>query len=246
MDRRQKYLSEFYPEAFFGGFSGVDGTIAFYTRVNALLGADSVVVDYGCGRGAYGDDPVAYRRSLRILRGKAQCVIGLDVNPEAVSNPYIDQFLRLEGDGWPLADGNADLIVCDNVLEHLADPALFFSEARRVLVSGGCLCLRTPNAWSYIALLSRIIPNRAHAPLLARVKKGLEEKDVFPTLYRCNSLPAIRKMLSRFDFKGTVSGYEAEPSYLAFSKIAYTLGVMHQRLAPGFLRPAIFAFAKKQ
>lgn len=246
MDRRQKYLSEFYPEAAFGGFSGVDGTIAFYARVNALLGPQSVVVDYGCGRGAYGDDPVAYRRSLRILKGKARRVIGLDVNPLATENPYIDEFHRLEGDCWPLADASASLIVCDSVIEHLADPAQFFAEARRVLAPGGFLCLRTPNSWNYVALLARIIPNRAHAMVLARVKKGLEEQDVFPTFYRCNSLPAIRKMLSRFSFSGTAWGVEAEPSYLAFSKFAYGLGVLHQRLAPGFLRPAIFVFASKE
>ena len=41
-----------------------------------------------------------------------------------------------------------------------------------------------------------------------------------------------------------VYGYDAEPSYLAFSRVAYFLGVLWQRLAPGFLRSAIFAFAR--
>lgn len=42
-------LVRFYPEARFGGFSDIDGTMAFYLRVNALLGCDSVVLDFGCG-----------------------------------------------------------------------------------------------------------------------------------------------------------------------------------------------------
>jgi len=41
-----------------------------------------------------------------------------------------------------------------------------------------------------------------------------------------------------------VYGYEAEPSYLNFSKLVYAFGVLHQRLAPGFIRPALFAFAR--
>jgi SAM-dependent methyltransferase len=246
MDRRRSpYLTDFYPEASFGGFSDIDGTIAFYSRVNALLNPSSTVVDYGCGRGAYGEDPVAFRRSLRILSGKARRIIGLDVDPNAADNPFVDEFHRLETGCWPLPETSADLVVCDNVLEHLADPARFFAEAARVLVPGGTLCLRTPNAWGYVALLSRLLPNRTHGSIVARVKPGSRVQDVFPTHYRCNSLPAVRRMLSRFGFQGVVYGYTGEPSYLAFTRAAYFLGVIHQRLAPGFLRPAIFAFARK-
>jgi SAM-dependent methyltransferase len=202
-----------------------------------------VVVDYGCGRGAYGGDPVAYRRDLRILKGKAGKVIGLDVSPAGKDNPYLDEFRPVENDCWPVESAIVDLVLCDNVLEHLPEPDRFFSETQRVLKSGGNLCIRTPNAWNYIALISRLVPSRAHASILGGVKPGLAEKDVFPTLYRCNSLPAVRKMLHQHGFTGTVDGYEAEPSYLSFSRIAYALGVMHQKLAPGFLRASIFAFA---
>ena len=41
------------------------------------------VLDYGCGAGGYGDDPVALRRDLRVFRGKVKKVIGLDVDPSA-------------------------------------------------------------------------------------------------------------------------------------------------------------------
>ena len=44
--------------------------------------------------------------------------------------------------------------------------------------------------------------------------------------------------------RAVVYGYEAEPSYLHFSKLSYGLGVLHQKFAPGFLRPAIFAFGQ--
>lgn len=239
-------IDSFYPESKFGGFSRIDGTVAFYTRVQALVGVDSVVVDFGCGRGAYGDDPISFRRDLRVLRGKVRRVIGLDASQSGAENPFIDEFRCLEGTRWPIEDEHAHLIVCDNVLEHLPDPGVFFSEARRVLCTGGNLCIRTPNLWNYIALLSKIIPNRSHAQVLAKAKPGLPEEDIFPTLYRCNTIPAVRRALARLGFEGVVYGYEAEPSYLSFSKAAYALGVLHQRLAPGVFKAAIFAFGRKR
>ena len=41
-----------------------------------------------------------------------------------------------------------------------------------------------------------------------------------------------------------VYGYEAEPSYLSFSTIAYFFGVLYQKFAPGCIKPAIYAFGK--
>lgn len=235
----------FYPESRFGGFTQIDGTIAFYSRVQALAAPEMVVVDFGCGRGAYAADPVPFRRDLRVLKGKVRRVIGLDAAPAGASNPFLDEFHRLDGEQWPLEDCSADLCVSDNVLEHLPDPQGFFAEARRVLKPGGMLCIRTPNRWNYIAVLSRMLPNRSHAGVLARAKRDLREEDVFPTLYRCNTIGALRKALAAGGFESVVYGYEAEPSYLSFSKIAYALGVAHQKLAPGFLKPAIFAFGRK-
>ena len=236
----------FYPERKFGGFTRTDGTIAFYTRVQALAGADAVMIDFGCGRGAYGEDPVAFRRDLRVFRGKVGRVIGMDTSHSGTENPFIDEFRCLEGPRWPLENEHATLIVCDNVLEHLPVPRAFFSEAYRVLRPGGSLCIRTPNLLNYIALLSKLIPDRSHARVLAKAKPGLAGEDIFPTLYRCNTIPAVRRALAQQGFDAVVYGYEAEPSYLSFSKAAYALGVLHQKIAPGLLRAAIFAFGRKR
>jgi SAM-dependent methyltransferase len=237
-------IQQFYPESKFGGFSDVDGTIRFYLRVNALVDAQSTVVDYGCGRGAYGKDAVPIRRNLRILRGKVRRVIGLDVDRAGEQNPYLDEF-HLLGDGsWPLPEDIADLCVCDHVLEHLEDPAEFFSQARRVLKLDGYLCIRTPNLMNYIALVSKLVPNRSHAQVLSKVKESTRSVDVFPTLYRCNTIPAIRRALNEHGFGHAVYGIAPEPSYLSFSKLAYRLGVLYHRYSPGFFRPVLLAFAQ--
>lgn len=238
-------MERFYPESRFGGFTALDGTVAFYTRVQALAGEGSTIIDFGCGRASYQEDPLPLRRDLRILRRAGRRVIGLDAAPAGAENPYLDVFHQLNGPAWPVEDCSADLVLCDNVLEHLPQPAEFFRESWRVLRPGGHLCIRTPNRWNYIALLSRLVPNRDHARLLARAKPGLREQDVFPTYYRCNTLPALRRALREHHFDGVVLGYEAEPSYLSFSAAAYLLGMLHQKLAPSIFRAALFVFARK-
>lgn len=234
----------YFPESLFGGFTDIDGTIAFYLRVNALLEPHFVVADFGCGRGAYTDDPVPIRRRLRILTGKVDKVFGLDIDTRAEQNPYIDEFRIMESDNWPLENDSVDLCICDNVLEHIEKPHSFFSEAERVLRHKGYLAIRTPNKWNYVSLISRLIPYQYHAMLLAKVQDNRDESDVFPTAYKCNTTGRIRAMMSKHGFEHVVYGYEAEPSYLAFSRIAYQIGMLHQRFAPSYLRHTIFAFGQ--
>src|SRR5574341_1959753 len=240
------YMGAYYPESRFGGFTDIDGTITFYTRAHALINPSSVVLDVGCGRGMYGEDPVAVRRESRILKGRAARVIGIDVDPAGEGNPFIDEFRRIEGARWPLEDESVDVCVCDSVLEHLEDPESFFSESRRSVRPGGYLCIRTPNARSYIGLLSRLVPNRLHASALKRARHCKKEEDIFPTFYRCNTRRKIISMLDKYGFDHCVYEYEAEPYYLSFSRYFYFLGVLHQRFAFSFFKAAIFAFARKQ
>ncbi len=136
----------FYPESAFGGFTDIDGTIAFYTRVNALLQSTYPVIDVGCGRGSHAEDPLPWRRNLRSLKGKASQVIGLDVDEEtARGNPSLDEFRPLLANGgWPVKDKSIGLVLSDCVLEHLSDPGSFFSEAGRVLQPGGTYVSELP------------------------------------------------------------------------------------------------------
>lgn len=238
------FQEQFYPESKFGGFTDVDGTIAFYLRVNSLIDHSSVLLDFGCGRGAYREDRVATRRELRIFKGRVDRVIGIDADEAARSNPLLDEFHLIQGDRWPLKDDSVDVCVCDDVLEHMERPESFFSEARRTLRDGGYLCIRTPNTWNYVVWFSKLVPNKFHARVLSRVgEKKKKEEDVFPTFYRCNSISKLRAILTKHGFEHVVYGYESEPSYLSFSKIAYWLGALFQRFAPRFLRSSLFAFA---
>jgi SAM-dependent methyltransferase len=244
--RAISYKPLFYPESAFGGFTDIDGTIRFYTRVNSLVDSHSVVLDVGCGIGVYERDPVPLRRQLRTFKGRCGRVVGIDVDEAARVNPALDEFRRIDQQRWPLDDSGIDVCVADHVLEHLDDPEGFFSECQRVIRPGGCLCIRTPNLISYIGLLSRLVPNGWHGSLLRRVQESRQESDVFPTRYRCNTTRRIASLLGRYGFSHCVYQHEPEPSYLSFSRLGYGLGVLHQRFAPRPLRTVIFAFGKRR
>jgi SAM-dependent methyltransferase len=171
-------------------------------------------------------------------------VIGLDVDPAALENQFVDEVRLLEGPAWPVEARSVDLCVCDHVLEHLQDPGIFFAQVSQALKDGGYLCIRTSNAWGYPALAAQAIPARFRLDVLAKAKDSLKARDVFPTFYRCNTLWKIRAALDRCGFEHAVYGFQVEPSYLSFSRLAYRLGVLYQRFAPGFLSPVLNAFAQ--
>ena len=242
-----RYQERYYRETLFGGFTNIDGTISFFTRVNALIKPTDTILDVGCGRGQYKDDPIIIRRNLQMLKGKASRVIGIDVDAAGQTNQYVDEFRLLDTKkSWPVEKQSIDLLVTDYVVEHVDDPDMFFSECHRVLKSNGYLCIRTTNKYSYVALASILIPNRHHATVLTQAQDRRKEEDVFPTRYRCNSRRKLQRVLERHGFDAAVCCYEAEPSYLSFSRFAYLLGVLHQRYAPQALKPALFAFGQKR
>src|SRR4051812_27575762 len=117
-----------YPEQQLFGFTRCDGTTYFLTRVRSLLQPDDTVLDVGCGRGQRIDDACRYRRELQDLTDENRTVIGIDVDPNAASNPFIDQFHLLEDPArWPVADASVNFVYSDYVLEHIPDPISFFS-----------------------------------------------------------------------------------------------------------------------
>ena len=241
----QDLIHHYYPESKFGGFSDLDGTVIFYSRLNALLGDEDTVLDVGCGRGEYEEDIVSYRRTLRTLKGKCKKVIGIDVDKAAVSNRCVDEVRLIQTDRWPVDDESVDVCLADFVVEHLADPEAFFGEVRRVLTPGGVFCGRTTNAWGYVGIGSRLIPNRYHSRCVDVMQEERAEEDVFPTVYRCNSVWKLRRLLNRDGLRGHAYGFESEPRYLEFSSLAYFCGTLYQKVVPQPFKSCIFFFAQK-
>lgn len=235
-----------YSEAAFGGFSRCDGTVAFLTRVQALLPNKGIVLDIGCGRGSRVDDSCVFRRDLQDLRGKERHVIGMDPDPHAAINPFIDEFRRLERpECWPIEDAKVNLAYSDYVLEHVNEPEKYFAELDRVLAPGGYFCARTPNRWGYASIAAQLIPNRFHAQITGFVQGDRKPQDVFPTQYKCNTPAAIRRHLDHRGYQFVVMRTESEPAYVAFSDTLFRIARFAHSLLPPLLRSTLLVFARK-
>lgn len=90
------------------------------------LEAGSHVLDFGCA-----DQP--YRAQLGAVD-----YVGADLPGNAAAAAHIAEDGRL-----PLADGSFDAILSTQVLEHVADPAVYLDECARLLKPGARLLLST-------------------------------------------------------------------------------------------------------
>ena len=238
-----------YPEMAAGGFSRVDGAVAFYSRVAALLddaGPGAVVVDFGAGRGAAVEDPVPYRRRLRLLQGREARVVGVDVDPAVLSNEAVDErhIVRI-GDRLPVDDSSVYLVVSDYAFEHVTEPAWAASEIERVLRPGGWLCVKTPNRWGYIGIGARLVPNRMHVGLLRHLQPDKAAADTFPTAYRLNTPHHLRRWFPPERFHHIVWAVDTEPAYVGRSTVLARAGRATFALTPPPLRSVLFAFLRK-
>lgn len=110
-----------------------------YTQVARIVSGKKVL-DLGCNTG-YGSD---------ILSKNAQSVIGVDVSEDAInlaksSYPALTFHLS-DGKKLPFHDNEFDLIISCQVIEHIVDHNIYFSELKRVLKDTGIAIFTTPNA----------------------------------------------------------------------------------------------------
>jgi SAM-dependent methyltransferase len=240
--------SHFFPEVAAGGYTRVDGTVDFYSRVNSLLNPEFIVLDSGAGRGVGpSEDPVGYRRALQMLRGKCKKVIGVDIDDAVRGNPALDQAHVISADTrMPLGDETVDLIVSDHTFEHVENAAFVAGELHRVLRPGGWICARTPNRWGYIALGARIIPNKLHSIVLRRLQPHRKEIDVFPTVYNLNTRRSLEKHFPSERYEKVIYGHFAEPAYFGSSRILWWLMLKGFQIVPESLAPTWMIFMRKK
>lgn len=222
-----------YPETDAGGFSRIDGTVEFFSRVQAVLPREGAVVDLGAGRGKWQEDPCTWRRRLCDLRGDGRLVIGVDIDTVVEQNTAVDVAVLLGHDGtFPFRDGSLRAVVADWVFEHIDDPAVTAQELTRTVAPGGWVCARTPNKWGYVGVGARLVPNRQHVRFLRRLQPYRNELDVFPVRYYLNTLPAIARAFPAPYWLDCSYVYNPDPSYFGDSPTGLMLLQAWQRVAP--------------
>lgn len=241
------FLARKRPEIAAGGYARDDAGVAFFQRVNALVEPEWTVIDLGAGRGEQLQGCQNKRKRLLRLQGKADRVVGLDVDDAIMHHPFLDErHVITIGESWPLADASADMIVSDWVLEHVGDPAGLVAEAHRVLKPGGWFCAHTPNKWSYVGLFAQLIPNSLHDTVLKRMWPDRKEQDIFPTVYRMNTLADLRRHFDGGSWDHFSYHYNSMPKYHGNSSILFNLIGLFTKLAPRKISTDLMVFIRKK
>lgn len=112
------------------------------------------ILDLGCGEGDF----------LTICQKAGVEGCGVDISSYALGKARIKfrgelKKLDLEKERLPWPDDFFEAVTAFDLVEHLRNTDILFSEAHRILKKGGIFFLTTPNAGFFLAkLLGRIIP----------------------------------------------------------------------------------------
>jgi SAM-dependent methyltransferase len=196
------------------------------------------VLDAGCGPGSW---------ILEQYKDRYKHLVGLDLYK--ADNTMADSFVLGTLEWMPFAAATFDLVLCYVVLEHVQEPTHVFAEFSRVLKPGGTLIFKTPAAYAPTSLLTRLLPYRAHCTLKGLI--GIEETEIFPTYFRCNTLQALKRLLRRNHLvPEQLLKIDQTYAYLSFNPLTYRLGLLYSRgiQRPGFdwLRNGIVGVCVKE
>ncbi len=190
----------------YNGFS-IPADVYKLTVINYIKGGDRVL-DIGCGRSEFMID--AYTRAGE--------VIGLDPDASAieankvVNKKIIGTFDKLEF----LEEESVDLAVSSWVMEHIDDPDCMFRHLVGVLKKGGHFISITPNKYSIVATISRLIPNIFHKKIV-KILWGRDEQDTYPVYYKLNDDLTIRNYAEKYGFDVIDLRFLPDPSYYIFN-----------------------------
>jgi SAM-dependent methyltransferase len=192
----------------------------FRQRVLEVIGPRTRLLDLGAGAGII---------AAMNFRGIAELVCGVDLDPRVAKNSFLDEGKVADAGEIPYPDANFDIVIADNVMEHLDRPEEVLREIFRVLRPGGKLLFKTPNRSHYMPLIARLTPHRFHQWI--NRQRGRHETDTFPTRYLCNAPCQIRGLAASSGLTlERIELIEGRPEYLRFSAMAYMLGVAYERL----------------
>jgi SAM-dependent methyltransferase len=177
----------------------------YENAVKKRLGEGVRWVDLGCGR----------NELLHELADSGALAFGLDAHRHPHLIHMASRFVMGDAAALPFGDESLDMVSANDVFEHLADPATVLSEIHRALKPNGYLILRTPNALHPLSLTARLIPEGLKKRLIYRVF-GVSSQDVFPTLYRTNTLRRLHKLCRETGFRD-VKLHAVEDVHTAYS-----------------------------
>ena len=179
------------------------------------------LLDAGCGR------HLEFSREFSSIMQ----VTGIDLEKHLDTQNQMSPFaVRGDLEALPFPPETFDLVISRSVVEHLQKPFEVFLEFHRVLKPGGKVIFSTPNRYDYVSFVASVTPYAWHR-VMVRKMTGVEEDDVFPTLYRANTLASLGRQLNAAGFRKIVlKAINHYPSYLMFSPMLFRFGTVYERI----------------
>ncbi|MCK5535019.1 class I SAM-dependent methyltransferase [bacterium] len=195
--------------------------IPYKKFLEQYLSSSSILLDAGCGRGKA--TPINYKERVKLA-------IGVDLSTEIKKNQTIHKKMVSNVYEIPLIDNSIDIVVCQELIEHLEYPYKFFKEVSRILKRGGIFIMMTPNLIGWRSLTSKFTPYWFHT-LMNKQLYQIEQDDIFPTYYRANTFLKLRKLLKNSELRIVENFFfEGSPKTLTFSAITTYLEIIYTKL----------------
>jgi SAM-dependent methyltransferase len=154
-------------------------------------------LDLGCGHQFLPD--WAWTPDTELLHSLPK-VVGVDHDFGSLKqHVLLKDRVRSDVGSLPFRSGSFDLVTANMVMEHVADPKGVLAEVRRVLAPGGAFLIHTPNRSSPLVSMAARIPQRAKNRLIGFFEDRRED-DVYPTVYRINTLQAVTRIGAQTGF----------------------------------------------
>jgi SAM-dependent methyltransferase len=144
--------------------SGQERRLALIRRHVVLEGR--WILDVGCGIGTY----------VRRFRDLSPHTFGIDVSLDRLRESSLPGVVVAKGERLPFADASFDVLVFNEVIEHVEDDRRTIEDALRVLREGGSIVIYAPN---------RLYPFETH---------GI----VWKGRYRFGNIPLVNYLPSRW------------------------------------------------
>ena len=156
--------------------------------VASLVGEETRWIDVGCGRDLFPSN----RRLARMLADRCALLVGVDPDATIEENPFVHEYERCIMDDYQ-DSRTFDLITLRMVAEHVPEPRNLIASLLRCTQPGALVVIYTVFRYSPVPIVTGLVPFRLHHP----VKKFLwrtEAKDTFPTTFRMNTHPRLRRL----------------------------------------------------
>ncbi len=189
----------------------IDGNRYFIERFAPSYIQDNLIVyDIGGGKNPYISQETKHKLKLKI--------IGLDIDQKELNHAPVGAY-----DASICADitqfrgkSDADLVICQALLEHVKNVDQAISAIASILKPGGCALIFVPSRNALYARLNLLLPQNFKKKLLYAVYPKTRESQSFPSYYNQCTPCDFRRIAQKYNLSIEKESFHYISSYFSF------------------------------